>query len=462
MHDTAGDFCDIIELLSSKNLFLLFCNFQLYTIMKFNYLFLFSSLVALFISCQTATKEKYSGQTLHIINNSNQGLRDKGLSIKRDKLILQEREGFPSIRDQNGTLIPAQLDDIDGDGKWDELFLVTDLSVGENKILTLEWIDNPLEFTVRTNVRFGKRESADEPVQARSEDTLPADGLPRSVGYQPYQTDGPTWENDKVGFRHYFDGRNSKDVFGKKTPEMSPDDVGINAVGAVEDNYHVMEDWGRDVLAVGNSVGLGGIALLINDQPARIGVTVEDAVNNIESSIFQILSEGPVRSIISFQYVNWETNGRSYPRIEERVSIMPGMYAYKNEVSVQGLQGDEHLAIGLVNIHNDNPLKEITAFKDWVVLMTHDEQTYNKEWYLGMALIIPKSDYLEFIEAPKTGVLSNTYLAKMNIQNDKAISYYSVAAWELSDEGFKDRAYFEQYIRDLVAHIEADISIEIK
>ena len=428
--------------------------------MKIHHTLFSTCLIASLISCQTGTQQEDAGQTITITNNADINLTDKGISIQRGQLNIEENK-HPSIRDAAGNLVPAQLDDVDGDGNWDEIFLVTDFSARENKSLTLEWVDNPHEFTTRTSVRFGKRESSDEPVQPRTEDTLPADGLPRSVGYQPYQTDGPSWENDKVGFRHYFDGRNSKDVFGKKTAEMSPEEVGLDGSGAVEDNYHVMEDWGRDILAVGNSVGLGGIALLINDQPARIGVTVDDAVNNVESSTFRILSEGPLRSIMTFEYNNWETNGRSYPSIKERVSIMPGMYAYKNEVRVQGLQGDEHLAIGLVNIHNDNPLKEITEFNDWVVLMTHDEQTYDKEWYLGMALILPKVDYMEWVEAPKSGVLSNTYLAKMRTANDSPISYYSVAAWELSDEKFRDAESFEQYVRDLVAHLEADVSIEI-
>ena len=427
--------------------------------MKIPYLF-YTFLIASLISCQTGTQEESAGQTITLTNNADINLIDKGISIQRGQLDIEENK-YPSIRDAAGNLVPAQLDDVDGDGNWDELFLVTDFSARENKSLTLEWVDNPHDFTTRTSVRFGKRESADEPVRPRTEDTMPADSLPRSVGYQPYQTDGPSWENDKVGFRHYFDGRNSKDVFGKKTSEMSPEDVGISATGAVEDNYHVMEDWGRDILAVGNSVGLGGIALMINDLPARIGVTVEDAINNIESSTFRILSEGPVRSIITFEYNNWETNGRIYPSIKERVSIMPGMYAYKNEVRVKGMQGDEHLAIGLVNIHNDNPLREITEFNDWVVLMTHDQQTYDKEWYLGMALILPKSEYMEWIEAPKSGVLSNTYMAKMRTANDSPIAYYSVAAWELSEERFRDVDSFEQYVRELVAHLEADVSVEI-
>lgn len=118
-------------------------------------------------------------------------------------------------------------------------------------------------------MRFGVRSSMEGKVQPATSDTFYAHELPGVMGYQPYQTDGPSWENDKVGFRHYLDERNSKDVFGKKVSCMSPDSVGINQEGVTEDNYHVMEEWGRDILAVGNSVGIGGIALMIWDSLNR-------------------------------------------------------------------------------------------------------------------------------------------------------------------------------------------------
>ena len=63
-------------------------------------------------------------------------------------------------------------------------------------------------------------------VAPATEEVLPANEVYKALGYQRYQTDGPSWENDKVGFRHYLDGRNSKDVFGKKTPPPSPFDRG--------------------------------------------------------------------------------------------------------------------------------------------------------------------------------------------------------------------------------------------
>ncbi|WP_200975654.1 DUF4861 domain-containing protein [Echinicola sp. 20G] len=384
-----------------------------------------------------------------------------------DKPILLNKTTIPGVEDQagkfpliisGGDTIPVQWDDMDGDGKWDELFMVLNFSAKEKKKLQLVWAEEKPQFPARTSVRFGLREGVDIPVHPAQSDTLQADGLPKSVGYQPYQTDGPSWENDKVGFRHYFDGRNAKDLFGKKTSQMSPEEVGINSEGAVEDNYHVMEDWGRDILAVGNSVGLGGVALMIDGAPARLGVTVNDSINNIENSVFQILNEGPVRSRIQYDYLNWKTHERNYD-VHEVSTIWPGMYAYKNEVSVYGIQGDETLLIGLVNINNDMDLSEIEVNDEWVVLLTHDKQTYEKEWWLGMALILPKSIYLGFTEAPESGDLSNSYLAKLEIEDGQPAAYYAVAGWELSDEQFTDREYFKSHVVDLVNQLTAEVEV---
>ena len=414
------------------------------------------------LSCQS-DKENAEEKEITLTNRSNVELADKAIAIKRDEFSdIPEGDVYPLLLSLEGDTIAAQLDDLDGDAEWDELFFVTNLPAKGEKKLRLSWVNSQPEYTTRTSVRFGKRESGDTPVQPKTTDTLYASGLPKSVGYQPYQTDGPSWENDKVGFRQYFDGRNAVDLFGKKTSEMSPETVGLNAQGAVEDNYHVMEDWGRDVLAVGNSAGLGGIALLIDDNKlARLGVTVNDSINSIETTTFEIVAEGPVRSIMEFTYNNWMPADRSF-RVVEQKSITPGMYAYKNTAAVEGLQGNETLLVGLVNINTNEAPAEIKVDDKWVVLLTHDQQTYEKQWWLGMALILPQDVYQGYMEAPKTGPLSNSYFAKLNIEEDEPVSYYAAGGWELSDEQFRDSTYFVNYVQNLTRQIAAEVDVEVK
>ena len=410
------------------------------------------------ISCLFSCSDRKTRITL--TNPEDLALVDKAISIARGEIpVIPREDAFPILM-AAGDTIPAQLDDLDGDGRWDELFFVADLAPEGTLDLELSWTDSELSLPAGTNVAFGKREGRDLPVKPITADTLEANEIHALLGYQPYQTDGPSWENDKVGFRHYFDGRNSKDLFGKKVATMSLEKVGISAQGSVEDNYHVMNDWGRDVLAVGNSVGIGGINLMIGDTLSRIGTAAGDSVTNVERSTFSITKEGSVRSIIDFNYLNWKPFDRTY-QVHERVSIWPGMYAYQNTVSVAGLQGDETLLVGLVNSNTRNSLKEINVGDKYVVLLTHDQQSYEREWWLGLALILPRDIYLGNGEAPKTGIFSNTFYGKLKVEEQLPVTYFAVGCWEISDEGFRDPVYFEDYVVNLARQLGVDVKVEL-
>lgn len=397
---------------------------------------------------------------LSLDNTSGMNLVEKPITISRDELPLQENSDyFPLLLTTQGDTIPVQVDDWDGDGHWDELFFLLDIPAKQQVRLTLKPINDSISYHKRTAVRFGKRDAGNTPVMPRLSDTLYAHQLPLSLGYQPYQTDGPSWENDKVGFRHYLDGRNAKDVFGKKVAYLSPPDVGISATGAVEDNYHVMADWGRDILPVNNSVGIGGIALKAGDSLFRLGVTVDDAINNVDTTIFRVARNGSLRSVLTFDYIGWQAGGRNY-RVSERPEIFPGIHGYKNTVQVDGLKGDETLLVGLVNIFGSE-LKEIPITDQWVALFTYDKQTYDQEWSLGLGLIVPSNLYKGYIKAPNDGPLSKSYFAELAVSNTKPTTYFAVAGWELADVKFRDREGFETYVIDLANQLAAVVDVSI-
>ncbi|WET02250.1 DUF4861 domain-containing protein [Flavobacterium sp. YJ01] len=408
-------------------------------------------------SCKVS--QSISQNTIVLKNSTSLVLSQKAISIKKEKLS-QNKGDFPILLFKTDT-IPAQTNDLNGDGKWDELFFTADFSPNEEKNIVLRWSKIDPKFVVKTSARFGKREAENLPVHPDTQEILMADQVLKKLGYQKYQTDGPTWENDKVGFRHYLDGRNSKDVFGKKIPEISPENVGINEKGAVEDNYHVMHDWGRDIFPVGSSVGLGGYALLVNDKINRLGILGNDTINNVEKTTFKIEAEGPVNSVLSYHYQNWKASDDLY-QVQETTSIWPGMYGYKNTVSINGIKGKETFLVALSNLNNKNPLKVIEA-GDWICLIQHDYLTYERQWILGTAILVPKAIYQGYIEAPKTGQLTDSYLAKLKIENNKEISYYAIAAWELSaDKGFDDSVFFANYVTNLAKQLSAIINVQIR
>lgn len=419
-----------------------------------------SNTVLLLVFMNGNAQHKTLSERVILKNTGKLQLTQAAISIKRNQFSLKGTVNQYPVLICNADTIPAQLNDLNGDGKWDELFLVTDFSPNEKKVLELKWSQTDPKYPIKTSARFGKREGKNLPVHPATEKVLMANQVHKKLGYQKYQTDGPTWENDKVGFRHYLDGRNSKDVFGKRIPAITPEDVGINSKGAVEDNYHVMYDWGRDIFPVGNSVGLGGYALLIDNEIKRLGIIASDTVNNVEKTTFKIAAEGPVNSVLSYNYYNWKASGNEY-QVQETTSIWPGMYGFKNTVEINGIKGKETLLVALSNLNNKNPLKVIES-GDWVCLIQHDYLTYERQWILGTAILVTKKIYKGYIEAPKTGQLTDSYLAKLSIKNNKEISYYAIAGWELSaDKNFKDAAYFTNYVTTLAKQLSVKIKVKV-
>lgn len=374
-------------------------------------------------------------------------------------------QSHPVLRDEQGSTIPCQLIEKDGAGTAQELFFLTDLSPRATKQFYLNWSRQETVLQPMVRIRFRKRTGKSAPLQVLKEDYFYPSMLLPLTGFQPYQTDGPTWENDKIGFRHYFDGRNAKDVFGKRVSSLSPDSVGISATGQVEDNYHVMKDWGRDILPVGStkglSVGLGGIGLWFEGCPHRIGVTGTDSVHTVASTHLKVQNNGPLFASFNLRYQDWTpAPGRTYT-VFEAPSIWPGMFAYRNRVTGSGLTGKEEWLVGLPKVATE---KNLTTMEkgDWVVLYTHDQQTYNREFVLGMAIVVPRKVYLGWGKAPESGSFAHSYFARLRAQKNQTIEYYAVAGWELSDPTFKSESGFVDYLNQFVSNLQSSVQVRVK
>ena len=65
---------------------------------------------------------------------------------------------FPLFKRTDNSLVPFQLDDLDGDGTWDEIAMLLDFPPHETIQVNVEWVDGnnyPPEFEKRTNLRLG-------------------------------------------------------------------------------------------------------------------------------------------------------------------------------------------------------------------------------------------------------------------------------------------------------------------
>lgn len=285
------------------------------------------------------------------------------------------------------------------------------------------------EEVVKTNIRLAKRNAGNEFEEGQTF-TRAADHIEQILP-AIYQNEGPAWENDNVGFRMYFDKRNGIDIHGKKVHDMVLDTVGLD-----RNTYHEMSDWGMDVLKVGNSLGAGGIALMIGDSIYRLGDT--------EKEVVSIVEEGPERSAFEVDYTGWKVAGRNL-NLKWHFLIEAGTYHYTATVTVDGLTGGEELLVGIVNLHSDTLY---TIRKDGrFMAYTHGPQA-ELDNYLGMALSLDTADYLGHGElAPDAQPVSSTYYVRMPLENGKPVSYNFTAGWAPGHPAFKNREAFVEVIK---------------
>ncbi len=411
----------------------------------------------------------YSGSnSIYITNPSDFERKDEAIVIQRTKLDGAKDGLVPVLKNTEGVYyIPCQVDDTDNDGEWDELAFVYTLKVNETAQINIEWIEKNKypTFVARTNVRYGKYNKSTRQIESLNTDMHGRENLARSGDPQnpyPYQMDGPAWENDKMGFRHYFDGRNCRDVFGKKTTDMVLDTVGIMKNGHPGDTYHVMSDWGRDIMSAAGSFGLGGLAVQLPDTTIRLGVTLDKQTDNVDSTRYTLLYKGPVRSSFRLDFYGWSIGDKKID-LKWEVCIWAGKYGYENRITTSKLPLNAVLITGIVSNFNNMSIEIKKQGGKYITITTHDKQTYDKEWYMGMSLIVPTNNFIQVFDAPATkSEIVKTVCVKMKPCKRNDYQFNTYAAWELADIQFANRNAYIKLIDNYASSMANPIKIKIQ
>lgn len=415
------------------------------------------------ISCGEAS---YESLTVEVSNPSQNERKDESVVLSREQLKPAGDKLVPAVQDAQGNYIASQVDDLNGDGQWDELAFVTDLAAGQTTELKIVWVDPAAypSFPVRTNIRYGKM-TRPGVIEELTTDLHVKDEVYfiNTEGY-PYQMDGIGWENDYVGFRHYYDGRNNKDYFGKRTTEMVLDGVGIREDGTPGDTYHVWADWGRDIMSVGTSFGIGGLGAWVDDSRfVRMGRTNPDPADVIDSTRYTLIFEGPVRSRFALDFYGWEVEDNKID-LRQEATIWAGKYNYDNKVIAPNLPENVSLVTGFLYNFNDKPLEELD-FEDHVGMATHDHQSYDKEFVMGVGLILPKPNVEKLflsVDFMPESEFSRTWFAKLRLDSHGEANYKAYTVWEHQDERFRDREYFLDLMRLEGERLDQPVRVALK
>lgn len=223
-----------------------------------------------------------SAFTIKVKNKSGLALTSQPVTIK-----LADRTSFPvqsALVTMNGKEIPCQLDDLDDDRQWDELFFLTDMKSHEQQQFHIQLFAEGAPRIYEPQV-YAEMLLKDKNVKEENKHRLYISSLTVEKGTNPYwqlHHHGPAFENKMVGYRIYFDHRQTVDIYGKYHQGLELQDTQF-----YPDSTQKAAGFGDDVLWVGSTLGLGTLRGWNGTEP----VMLED----VERRTLRILAQGPLR-----------------------------------------------------------------------------------------------------------------------------------------------------------------------
>jgi hypothetical protein len=216
--------------------------------------------------------------------------------------------------------LPSQVDDLDGDGKGDEIAFQINLGPHQTRIVTSSYgeADRILrlrnQYPERTNALFSSK------------------------------IEGLGWESERIAFRLYFDRRNDIDIYGKRQRSLQ-----LRLYSSPDYPYHEESPEGRDIFRVGDSIGIGAVAAWID------GKVVKAA--NVRERKWRIVSTGPVRTMVELEYGGWNL-GPETITLRSRIVQWAGEHGFYHSITVVPPSSTEFVT-GLPVKHDIALLKSI-------------------------------------------------------------------------------------------------------
>jgi len=403
----------------------------------------------IFLSFMLAASNAWSAEhRITVTNTTSLERKDEQVVLTRtaiEKEIGQIPDGQFVTLYNGANPVAVQFDDMDGDQRWDEVVFLYSFAPHEQLVLKPTITQHPnLAKKQRAYVRQ-KHKNADDSFGAIvTTDTMPYQNSPTDFTVQalpPYLTEGPAWENDKVGFRIYFDTRNTKDIWGKTTDKMVLDFVGVDPKVI----YHHLDWWGMDIFKVGSSLGAGSLALHIKlpdgkDSRVRLGE------KNIDQVTYRQISAGPLRAVFELQYKGWKV-AENLPKVDlkEQISIWGGHYFYESKVQLDKCPSGSALVTGYANFLSAGDHTYGSA--DGSALYTDDLQSENQDG-LGLGIITQKARNVVMGRTRNDLTdVQNTSFVQIPAKPHKPIVFRFVSGWQKSDPMFETKKGFADYVK---------------
>lgn len=403
------------------------------------YTFLLTSLLWLAALCASAQEDLTL--TVELKNTWDKTRQDAPAVIRLADL----QAGFPIrsavVRDARQE-IPSQLDDLDGDLLPDELAFVIDLPArGTRQVtVTLSAAKTQKTYPPRVFAQMLVRDTKKgkhAPVQSI---TVPG----TTNFYNMLYGHGPMFESELVGYRIYFNEKQTIDPYGKFNKGLE-----LEKSQFYPNDAQLAQGFGDDVLLVGNSCGVGTLKGWDGQKATH--------VKPIASRTERILASGPIRTVVEVEVKGWAYQG-SELSMTQRYLLYAGhrdlriettfARPLRNEVfctGVQDIMGNETVA------YSDHQGLAGSWGRHWPVT---DTVKYAKET-IGIATYIPRKYVLQEVKD------ADNYLYTLSAPGQTGFHHYTMFTSRKETFGYSTAEEWFAYLQEWKDELEHPVEINI-
>lgn len=332
---------------------------------------------------------------------------------------------------------PFQVDDLDGDGEWDELYFQVDIKADQRLL---------------ASVSTGPQDQA--PTFPRRADAM-ADAAGRA------DLTKPAWESELITYVSY--GAAQVDVIGRVLPRLSIDYLYREPTHS---QHAFTVEHGMDFLSVGNTMGAHAPFVLEPDgtivRPwTTDAYTVEGPLERDAHHATAVVSEGPLRAIVETRIERWISDLGAYA-CTIRYAIAAGQRHTRVRVVYDAFpDGDARPIIGAGTRAFREDLHLLEADDRLLVASRNILERGQLVPWMGRAILAPDAVELRPIRIPADATPEKISGSGPNYgalfpKASREVDYAFVACWSL-DGAITSWAQFQ----DDMARLQREISVPI-
>lgn len=219
-----------------------------------------------------------------------------------------------TFKETNGHLIPYQLDDLDKDGIWEELFFMSDFKPKETKTFYIYiGVNERGMFEHFTHAEIGE--------------------------YGKHIC--PWWESEYMGWKLWY--FSDVDLYGKAKPKLVANHENTTNLSG----YTAGSENGNDIMTVSGTFGAGGVCVFENpaqpNKPSRARFSPFRGKGQLYDTryAYDTVVNGPLRSIIRVHVMNWQSG--------------QGYYAYDQDYTAYTKQSYSTCKVSFKSFIPENP-----------------------------------------------------------------------------------------------------------